>query len=463
MCNIPRLSNKCNSVVTHKDIHPTSNNACKDLLNRLLLVSKVWLTAQKQAELSSGSWMGMVASAAIRSCVSITKTTTLGTSTFSEDVSAHVELPGTDLLPLTVLMKETAPESDQDKFLKVLVTQLVLRAFRWDASKRGSAAIDMADFEKTLDKYARMPLRSFGDSLKCEFELLELPHLSIAADLDVSMSSVLSETDDAKEVVVVGDVAAELKGVNEMFDTVMSRKRDYKPARSGDAGGGVGDGHRHGGNRDREAHEVAGDFKYEGGGDRDERFDDGDRGRRGSLGDRGRRGSLVPPMIGESLQLVDEAITEEQQKALLSTLDLLDLNTAMEDGHRAHVGRFGEKYASFILKNWLEKDPHNATVRWMNEDSEAGNPYDFEIIFRDGKKKFCEVKTRVSDQPVSQWAISIHEVAEAMNQSEHFFCLLISLNKNYEAQRIEKLGFVYGLKHELLAGSANLVVQVNRT
>ena len=98
-------------------------------------------------------------------------------------------------------------------------------------------------------------------------------------------------------------------------------------------------------------------------------------------------------------------ITPEEQVDVLKEFG--DLN--LLEGSGAVTGRIGEMYAWKFLSKWLGTEPHNARISWANVRAEAGKPFDFVISFPNGEEKLCEVKTRCSDLPVRQWAISVHE------------------------------------------------------
>jgi hypothetical protein len=112
-------------------------------------------------------------------------------------------------------------------------------------------------------------------------------------------------------------------------------------------------------------------------------------------------------------------------------------------------GRIGEELAN----NYFEREfpSEDWDVVWCNEFDETYKPFDF-IIKPNAKKRygadddadnidlkrFVEVKTRVSDQPISQWFISLKELSTAIEKAQQenvlYSCLLIHLKRNKQSE-----------------------------
>lgn len=134
-----------------------------------------------------------------------------------------------------------------------------------------------------------------------------------------------------------------------------------------------------------------------------------------------------------------------------------------DNGH-ALTGRLGEMIAYKHLQEKLAGEV--VSINWMNETVELGMPFDIEIMLIDGRKKRCEVKTRLSAGVVNQWHISPNEVRCMQGDPENYFAILFSLAVTPDLSRIKvhscmEVGFEEGLWRVVESGSAGFIIQVH--
>lgn len=129
-------------------------------------------------------------------------------------------------------------------------------------------------------------------------------------------------------------------------------------------------------------------------------------------------------------------------------------------------GRIGELIAFKHLQEKLQE--RLTSIHWMNQNVELGFPYDIEITLDDGRKKRCEVKTRlaVAGQPVNQWHISPHEVKCMQEDPENYFALLFCLEIAPDLSRVcvhscLEVGLEEGLWSVMESGRGGFIIQMN--
>jgi hypothetical protein len=113
-------------------------------------------------------------------------------------------------------------------------------------------------------------------------------------------------------------------------------------------------------------------------------------------------------------------------------------------------------------------------AEWVNSLEESRLPYDIKLVTRDGRVKFCEVKTRSfrdtgnRDKEHCQWFISLKEVVTAMQLNSDFFALCLSISVNVLESKVTPhsanfIGLEGGFVQALDSKGASLILQDNRT
>ena len=136
-------------------------------------------------------------------------------------------------------------------------------------------------------------------------------------------------------------------------------------------------------------------------------------------------------------------------------------------------GRIGECLAFKYLELKAVELGFIETV-WVNSDVESGLPYDIKVLTRDGKVKYCEVKTRSfrdtgdRDREHYQWFISANEVVAAMRLQSDFFALCLSISVNINEGKVTPhsanfIGLEGGFVQALDSKGASLILQDNRS
>lgn len=93
------------------------------------------------------------------------------------------------------------------------------------------------------------------------------------------------------------------------------------------------------------------------------------------------------------------------------------------------TGRRGEEVAF----NYYSKKDGTKLVKWVNEASETGLPYDIEVYDHNNRKEFIEVKT--TDSASKDWfEISVNEWQFAVKKGESFSIARVALSRDKTAQ-----------------------------
>lgn len=179
---------------------------------------------------------------------------------------------------------------------------------------------------------------------------------------------------------------------------------------------------------------------------------------------------LVTMIESEMSELLRVTNLKGNQLNLFDNIESDYLNT----NANTFSGRLGEILAFNVLSNYFKSiediNMQIQSIQWVNQEVESGLPYDLEVEFKSGERKFCEVKSRMviaSSQWYSQWFLTLNELEYAFESNSSYFacCICFLFDKDSKCivdQRTVLLGLESGIIEALRRKQGLLCLQIDK-